>query len=553
MSVNLHSADLAALVLSIGGITLYGMWKSRAKATASEFLSGQHQSSWWAMAMGIIATQASAITFISTPGQGFADGLRFAQFYLGMPLALWVLGAWVVPRYMRSGARTAYEYLEAIYGPRVRGLAAVLFLLSRSLAAGITLYAPAIVLSAVFHWDLSTTVVATGLVVIAYTAFGGYRAVEVTQTAQMAVILIGLVAAWWVLYRGIPTEMGLSGAWSIASAYGHDQVLDWSWNPGSRYTVWSGLAGGFFLAMAYFGTDQSQVGRYLSGKSLGEIRRGFLVTGLVKVPMQLFILSLGLLLLVRMHVSTEPLWHNPAVAQAWSDMPESGPLNAQWDQLQSARAALTAQPETPERQHALAELRQEQQVLKARATDVVAQRAPGLETKDVDYVFLGWALNHMPVGLLGLLLAVIMAGAMSSSSAEINALAATSLIDFGRILRLPETLKASRAVTFAWGMVAMGIALLASLYENLIQLVNLVGSLFYGPMLGIFLCAWLLPKRPPWSVFVAGIAAEGAVLALHGATVAGYVELGFLWYNLIGAVLVVLGALGLPAILFRRK
>ncbi len=551
MSTSLNPWDLAALVLSIGGIALYGMWVSRRKESATEFLSGTHQSSWWAMAMGIIATQASAITFISTPGQGFADGLRFAQFYLGMPIALLVLGAWVVPRYMQSGARTAYEYLEGVFGSRVRGLAAVLFLLSRSLAAGITLYAPAIVLSAVFHWDLGATVVAIGLVVVAYTAFGGYKAVEVTQTAQMAVIMVGLVAAWLVLYQGIPTEMGLKGAWSIASAYGHDQVLDWSWNPESRYTVWSGIAGGFFLAMAYFGTDQSQVGRYLSGKSLTEIRRGFLVTGLVKVPMQLFILSLGLLLLVRMHLSTEPLWHNPAVVSAWKTLPEAASIDAQWAQLQSERAQLAAAPETPKRQAALVALRSEQQNLKAQATSVVKDRAPELETNDVDYVFLGWALNHMPVGLLGLLLAVIMAGAMSSSSAEINSLAATSMIDFGRMLGLRETLATSRWVTLVWGLVAMGIALLASLYENLIQLVNLIGSLFYGPLLGIFLCAWLFPKRPSWAVFTSGIAAEAFVLALHAATVAGHVELGFLWYNLIGAVLVVMLAWILP--IFRRK
>lgn len=551
MNTSLNPWDLAALVLSIGGIALYGMWVSRRKESATEFLSGTHQSSWWAMAMGIIATQASAITFISTPGQGFADGLRFAQFYLGMPIALFVLGAWVVPRYMQSGARTAYEYLEGIFGPRVRGLAAFLFLLSRSLAAGITLYAPAIVLSAVFHWDLTATVVATGLVVVAYTAFGGYKAVEVTQTAQMAVIMIGLVAAWVVLYQGIPDEMGLKGAWSIASAYGHDQVLDWSWNPASRYTVWSGIAGGFFLAMAYFGTDQSQVGRYLSGKSLTEIRRGFLVTGLVKVPMQLFILSLGLLLLVRMHLATEPLWHNPAVASAWRNLPESAPIDAQWAALQAERVHLSVAPDSPERQAALAKLRAEQLELKAQATKVVNERAPELETKDVDYVFLGWALNHMPVGLLGLLLAVIMAGAMSSSSAEINSLAATSMIDFGRMLGLRETLATSRWVTLLWGLVAMGIALLASLYENLIQLVNLIGSLFYGPMLGIFLCAWLFPKRPSWAVFTAGILAEVSVLALHAATVAGHVELGFLWYNLIGAVLVATLAWILP--IFRRR
>ncbi|MEY4650465.1 MAG: hypothetical protein RJA06_538 [Bacteroidota bacterium] len=551
MNASLNPWDLAALVVSTGGIAAYGMWVSRRRESATEFLSGANQSSWWAMAMGIIATQASAITFISTPGQGFADGLRFAQFYLGMPVALFVLGAWVVPRYMRSGARTAYEYLESIFGPRVRGLAALLFLVSRSLAAGITLYAPAIVLSAVFHWDLRSTVVAIGLVVVAYTAFGGYKAVEVTQTAQMAVILVGLVAAWWVLYRGIPSEMGLRGAWSVAATYGHDQVLDWSWNPASRYTVWSGLAGGFFLAMAYFGTDQSQVGRYLSGKSLAEIRRGFLVTGLIKVPMQLFILSLGLLLLVRMHLSTEPLWHNPAVASAWSQMPESEQLNAKWAAVQHSRAQATTAPESPERRAELVALRAEQQKLKSEAAEVVARRAPDLETKDVDYVFLGWALNNMPVGLLGLLLAVIMAGAMSSSSAEINALAATSLIDFGRAAGLRESLSTSRWVTLLWGLIAMGIALLASLYENLIQLVNLVGSLFYGPMLGIFLCAWLFPRRPSWAVFAAGVAAELSVLGLHAATVAGHVELGFLWYNLIGALLVVALAFLLPLI-FRR-
>jgi SSS family transporter len=553
MTTNLGLIDLLVLVFSIGGIALYGMWAARARESATEFLSGNKQSNWWAMAMGIIATQASAITFISTPGQGFGDGLRFAQFYLGMPLAFLVLGIWVVPRYMKSGARTAYEYLEAIYGPRVRGLAAFLFLLSRSLAAGITLYAPAIVLSAVFGWDLKSTVIATGIVVLAYTAFGGFKAVEVTQTAQMAVIFIGLIAAWMVLYRGISSEMDLRGAWSIASAYGHDQVFDFSWNPSSRYTVWSGLAGGFFLAMAYFGTDQSQVGRYLSGKNLGEIRRGFLVTSLIKFPMQLFVLSLGLLLLVQMHLSTEPIWHNPALAKAWQTLPESASMDAEWNQIQQARSELTRTPETPERQLSLMALRAEQKIVKDRASKLVEAKLPKLETNDQDYVFLSWALGSMPVGLLGLLLAVIMAGAMSSSSAEINALTATSIIDFGRIFGLRETLQASRWITALWGFVAMGIALLASLYENLIQLVNLIGSLFYGPMLGIFLCAWLAPKRPSWAVFAAGIAAELAVLALHAANVAGMVDLGFLWYNLIGALLVLGLAFLLPVLSFGRR
>jgi SSS family solute:Na+ symporter len=537
MTASLRPLDLAALVLTIGGIAIYGMWKSRQKATASEFLSGQHQTHWLPMALGILATQASAITFLSTPGQGFGDGLRFAQFYLGMPLALFVLGAWVVPRYMHSGARTAYEYLEGVFGSRVRGLAALLFLTSRSLAAGITLYAPAIVLSALFGWNLKVTVLVIGAVVIVYTAFGGYKAVEVTQTAQMTVILLGLVAAFIVLLQGLPEGFGWSDVWSLNQAYGHTQILDFEWNPASRYTVWSGLAGGFFLAMAYFGTDQSQVGRYLGGKSLTEIRRGFLFTGLIKFPMQLFILSLGLLLLARMHFADEPLWHNPAVAQAWQGMRPD--LDAQWAEVNDQRQKLAAQPATPERQARLAELHDRRNALKAAAVDQVKASAPHLETKDQDYIFLGWALGHMPVGLLGLLLAVIMAGAMSSSSAEINALAATSVIDFGRVLGLRETLQTSRWVTAFWGFAAMGVALLASLYENLIQLVNLIGSLFYGPMLGIFVCAWLF-KRLPWrAVFWGGILAESAVLSLHAATLAGWLELGYLWYNLIGAVLVV--------------
>jgi Na+/proline symporter len=547
----LRPLDLAALVLTIGGIAAYGMWATRRRATASEFLSGAHQTHWLPMALGILATQASAITFLSTPGQGFEDGLGFAQFYLGMPLALLVLGAWVVPRYMASGARTAYEYLEAIFGPRVRGLAATLFLLSRSLAAGITLYAPAIVLSALFGWNLNATVVVIGVVVIAYTTFGGYKAVEVTQTAQMSVILLGLIAAFVILLRGLPEGFGWSDVWALNSAYGHTQILDFEWNPASRYTVWSGLAGGLFLAMAYFGTDQSQVGRYLSGKSLAEVRRGFLFTGLIKFPMQLFILSLGLLLLARMHFEAEPLWHNPAVAQEWQGMRPD--LDAQWAELQAEQHAAAVQPDRPARTERLAALHERRAALKAEAVAEVQRNAPHLETKDQDYVFLGWALNHMPVGLLGLLLAVIMAGAMSSSSAEINALAATSVIDFGRLLGLRETLQASRWITAFWGAAAVGVALLASLYENLIQLVNLVGSLFYGPMLGIFLCAWLLPKRAPMAVFWAGITAELAVLGIHLAGVYGLVDLGYLWYNVIGAVLVAGLVLLLPDRIFRRK
>ncbi len=549
MQSELAAYDWLALAGTLGLIALYGMWKTRQKSTGVEFLTGKHESHWTTIGLGIIATQASAITFISTPGQGFADGLGFAQFYFGMPIALLVIGVWIVPRYMAAGVSTAYGYLERVFGSRVRLLAAALFLLSRSLAAGITLYAPGIVLSAVLGWDLNTTILLTGAVVVFYTVFGGYKAVGVTQTAQMTVIFGGLFAAAYFLLDSLPSGIGLSESWDLMAVYDRTQILDWSLDPANRYTVWSGLAGGFFLAMSYFGTDQSQVGRYLGGKSLREIRIGLTFTSLIKIPMQLFILGLGLLLFTTMHFTEEPLWHNPAVAKVWDQNPYHEPLNKAWHETQALRRdAATAFVAGADNADELKALEMARGQLKQMAVADVKLIYPDLETKDTDYVFLGWALKGLPAGMLGLLLAVILSGAMSSASAELNALSATTVIDFGRVFGWSEqpSLGLSRILTGFWGLAALGVALSASLAENLIQLVNMIGSLFYGPILGLFVCAWLFPKLPENKVFYGGLFAQLTVALLHTANVLGLMDLGYLWYNLIGCVAVVLIAFLTP-------
>lgn len=542
--------DWITLIGTLGAIVFVGIWKTKKNASGSEFLVGKKESHWITIGLGIIATQASAITFISTPGQGFSDGLRFVQFYFGMPIALLIIGLFIVPRYMKSGVMTAYSFLEKVFGNRVRWLAASLFLLSRSLSAGITLYAPGIVLSAVFGWSLSLTIIITGAIVILYTVFGGYKAVGVTQSFQMVVVFCGLFAAGFVLLNDLPENIGLSESWDLMEVYNRTQILDWSIDPSSRYTVWSGLAGGFFLAMAYFGTDQSQVGRYLGGRSMREIRIGLGFTAIIKIPMQLFILGLGLLLFTTMHFSQEPIWHNPSVQSKWNKIEslEVSDINASWENMILLRkknaSNFSKEISGPENQYQndLRSLDQRRDSLKNSAESVIKSRFPGIETKDTDYVFLGWALKSLPVGILGLLLAVILSGAMSSCSAELNALSATSIVDFKQAFGFPQetTILASRVLTSFWGIIALIVALSASLSENLIQLVNIIGSLFYGPMLGLFVCAWVFPKLKNNAVFIGGLVSQLSVLMLHLLNQYNYIQLGYLWYNLIGCLIVLI-------------
>ena len=549
MESSLSSLDWVALIGTLGFITFFGIWKTKNKKTGKEFLVGSKESHWATIGLGIIATQASAITFISTPGQGFADGLRFVQFYFGMPIALLVIGIFVVPRYMSSGVATAYSFLQKVYGNKVRWLAASLFLLSRSLSAGITLYAPGIVLSAVFGWSLNATILITGAIVILYTVFGGYKAVSLTQSFQMLVVFIGLFAAGFVLIQELPDTMSFSKSWDLMAVYDRTKILDWSFDPSNRYTVWSGLAGGFFLAMAYFGTDQSQVGRYLGGKSKREIRIGMSFTALIKIPMQLFILGLGLMLFTTMHFSDEPIWHNPSVQSKWQSIsfPEVNSINRSWESMIYDRRENAIEFSesngsfNQELKNELVLLHQKRDSLKNKAEMLLLNNYPGIETKDTDYVFLGWALKSLPMGLLGLLLAVIFSGAMSSCSAELNALSATSIVDFKETFgkKKETSVFISRALTTFWGFLALIIAMSASLSENLIQLVNIIGSLFYGPMLGLFACAWIFPRFKSFAVFMAGMISQILVLVLHLFNNLDIIHLGYLWYNLIGCICVV--------------
>lgn len=549
MESSLSSLDWVALIGTLGFITFFGIWKTKNKKTGKEFLVGSKESHWATIGLGIIATQASAITFISTPGQGFADGLRFVQFYFGMPIALLLIGIFVVPRYMSSGVATAYSFLQKVYGNKVRWLAASLFLLSRSLSAGITLYAPGIVLSAVFGWSLNATILITGAIVILYTVFGGYKAVSLTQSFQMLVVFIGLFAAGFVLIQELPDTMSFSKSWDLMAVYDRTKILDWSFDPSNRYTVWSGLAGGFFLAMAYFGTDQSQVGRYLGGKSKREIRIGMSFTALIKIPMQLFILGLGLMLFTTMHFSDEPIWHNPSVQSKWQSIsfPEVNSINRSWESMIYDRRENAIEFSesngsfNQELKNELVLLHQKRDSLKNKAEMLLLNNYPGIETKDTDYVFLGWALKSLPMGLLGLLLAVIFSGAMSSCSAELNALSATSIVDFKETFgkKKETSVFISRALTTFWGFLALIIAMSASLSENLIQLVNIIGSLFYGPMLGLFACAWIFPRFKSFAVFMAGMISQILVLVLHLFNNLDIIHLGYLWYNLIGCICVV--------------
>lgn len=549
MESSLSSLDWVALIGTLGFITFFGIWKTKNKKTGKEFLVGSKESHWATIGLGIIATQASAITFISTPGQGFADGLRFVQFYFGMPIALLLIGIFVVPRYMSSGVATAYSFLQKVYGNKVRWLAASLFLLSRSLSAGITLYAPGIVLSAVFGWSLNATILIIGAIVILYTVFGGYKAVSLTQSFQMLVVFIGLFAAGFVLIQELPDTMSFSKSWDLMAVYDRTKILDWSFDPSNRYTVWSGLAGGFFLAMAYFGTDQSQVGRYLGGKSKREIRIGMSFTALIKIPMQLFILGLGLMLFTTMHFSDEPIWHNPSVQSKWQSIsfPEVNSINRSWESMIYDRRENAIEFSesngsfNQELKNELVLLHQKRDSLKNKAEMLLLNNYPGIETKDTDYVFLGWALKSLPMGLLGLLLAVIFSGAMSSCSAELNALSATSIVDFKETFgkKKETSVFISRALTAFWGFLALIIAMSASLSENLIQLVNIIGSLFYGPMLGLFACAWIFPRFKSFAVFMAGMISQILVLVLHLFNNLDIIHLGYLWYNLIGCICVV--------------
>jgi Na+/proline symporter len=550
--------DWIVLTGALAIIVAYGAWRTRGPASSHGFLGGGNQDRWHTIGLSVMATQASAITFLSTPGQAYEDGLRFVQFYFGLPVAMVVLSAVVVPRYYRLRVVTAYELLEQRFDLKTRQLAAFLFLVQRGLSAGITLYAPAIILTTVLGWSLNLTILATGGLVILYTVSGGARAVSQTQKLQILVMIGGLALVFLWLLRGLPPQISFFDALHIAGAMGKMNAVDFSFDLESRYTFWSGLTGGFFLAMAYFGTDQSQVQRYLSGRSVSDSRLGLLFNGLFKIPMQFFILLVGIIVLVLHQFERPPLFFNQIewgrilqTAQAPAALRLEAAHVETFERKRQAVLDLEAALATgniPREERARVDLRASAaaaQALRRQAAVLVGAALPGAETRDTDYIFIGFVLDHLPRGLLGLLLAVILCAAMSSSSAELSALSATTVVDFYRRSLRPGAsdrhyLAAARAFTVAWGLLALAFAAYASLIDNLIQAVNILASLFYGTILGIFLIAFFTRRIRGGSVFLAAILSEAAVIACFAMT-----DLGFLWFNVIGCALVV----GLAAVI----
>ena len=532
----MHALDWIVLITTLAAIVGYGVLKTRRRG-AGELLSGSKDVSLWTIGLGIMATQASAITFLSTPGQAYAEDMGFIQFYFGLPLAVILVSIFFVPAYRKMSAVTAYQFLEQRFDRKTRLFTAALFLMSRGLAAGITIFAPAIVLSAALGVSLNLMIVIIGLIVVFYTVSGGSAAVAVTQKWQMLTILCGMGIAAYLLVDKIPVS--LPQAYDIAGRMGKLNIINTSLDPGTRYTLWSGLAGGLFLSLSYLGTDQSQVQRYLGAENQSTSRFGLLFNGVFKVPMQFSILAIGVLLFVFYQFTQPPIFFNesevkraPIEIQATLDQLE----NRHTDVFEAKREALFQGDWEAVDAH-------KEQLIQLRETYMATLEAnvPNFQRKDTDYVFITFVLNFLPKGLVGLLLAVIISAAMSSTAGEVSALATTTYVDYYQVFRgeAQHPKRVIRSLTLLWGIAAIGVALAAPLYENLIQLVNVLGSLFYGTILGIFLVALFMKHIGGKSIFIAGIVGQFVVFLVHYLNTADLISLGFLWYNVIGSAVVV--------------
>lgn len=533
-------------------IVIYGVWKTRGSKNVEGYFLGDKSMPWWTIGLSVMATQASAITFLSTPGQAYEDGMGFIQFYFGLPIAMVVLSVTVIPIFYKLKVFTAYEYLESRFDVKVRSLAAFLFLVQRGLAAGITIYAPAIVLSSILNWSLTYTNLLIGFLVIIYTVSGGTKAVSQTQKQQMAVMMGGMLIALGVIIYLLSAQITFGDALQVAGKTGKFNLVDFSFDPNNRYNLWSGLIGGFFLALSYFGTDQSQVARYLGGKSITESRMGLLFNGLLKIPMQFLILFIGAMVFVFYQFYQPPLFFNEAgkekviqsnYAGDWEQLEQEFGQNFEKKREKTTLMIEAFRQENEEvgrvHQRELQEMLSHEKNLRKQAKEILEKADPDAETKDTDYIFITFVMKYLPTGLVGLLLAVIFSAAMSSTSSELNALASTSTMDiYKRSIHKTgddqHYLRASKLSTLFWGLIAIGFATFAALLDNLIQAVNILGSLFYGTILGIFLVAFYFKYIRSNAVFIAALIAEAVVIYLFMTT-----EIGFLWFNLIGCFIVI--------------
>ena len=539
--------DWVILSLTLIFIIVYGIWKNNSHKNIKDYIKGGNQASWFTVGLSVMATQASAITFLSTPGQAFNDGMGFLQFYFGLPFAMIIICVFFLPLYHKLKVFTAYEFLEKRFDFKTRTLTAILFLIQRGLAAGITIYAPAIILSVVLGWNTKVLVVIIGLLVILYTLIGGTQAVNVTQKQQMFIIFLGMMAAFIFIVRSLPENLTFSNALQLASMNDKLDVLDFSFDLDNRYTFWSGITGGLFLSLSYFGTDQSQVQRYLSGKSLLESQRGLIMNGFLKIPMQFFILLIGVLVFIFFQFEKTPINFNPYVIEKVKESDKREDFNA----IVTANEIIHLEKQkhlkqkdffiNQQLQSQYLQLEKKAEKNRKDAKKLIEKIEPKVEANDKDYVFIYFILNYLPQGLIGLLIAVILSAAMSSSASEINALSATTLVDIYK--RYKSDLKekhyvwAGKAFTLVWGVISIAFALIGNLFENLIQLINIIGSLFYGTILGIFLVAIFNKSIKENAIFIAAIISEIIVLIVFFSN-----WVSFLWLNVIGALMTVFNA-----------
>lgn len=543
----MSTLDWIVLFGTLVFIVAYGTWKTRGSKTIDSYIRGGNEAKWWTVGLSVMATQASAITFLSTPGQAYADGMRFVQFYFGLPIAMVILCVTFIPIFYKLKVYTAYEFLEKRFDVKTRSLTALLFLVQRGLAAGITIYAPAIILSTMLGWRLDVTNLIIGSMVILYTVSGGTKAVNVTHKFQMLVIMSGMFVAFYLLIDALPQGVSFSDALHVAGASGRLNALDFTFDLNNRYTIWTGILGGLFLHLSYFGTDQSQVQRYLSGKSVKESRLGLVFNGLLKVPMQFFILMVGVMVFVFYQFYQSPVFFNRVGLQEIQNSEyanQFADVQSRYDSASFVKRSIVEgylRALDKENEDGMSEYREEMakkekqlETLREEARQLIAIAQPEAETNDRDYVFITFILDSLPTGLIGLLLAVIFSAAMSSTSAELNALASTTVVDiYQRHLKKDASelhfVSASRVFTLIWGGFAILFATYGSLFENLIQFVNIIGSIFYGTILGIFLVAFYLKKIGGNAVFWAAVLSETIVIFTFLTT-----DIGFLWYNVIG-------------------
>ena len=540
----MEQIDWIILSSTLVFIVAYGVLKTRNNNDINQYLRGGNSSTWWTIGLSVMATQASAITFLSTPGQAFTDGMTFVQFYFGLPLAIIVICMVFIPIYHKLKVYTAYEYLETRFDLKTRTLAAILFLVQRGLAAGITIYAPSIILSSVLGWDLKALNIIIGILVIIYTLSGGTKAVSITQKQQMFVIMSGMFTAFFVIIDSLPENVNFTNALNIAAVGGKLKVLDFSFDLNTRYTFWSGITGGFFLALSYFGTDQSQVQRYLSGKSVRESQLGLLFNAIFKIPMQFFILLVGVMVFVFFQFNPAPIHFNPKAMEVIENKENNSfeKIIKSYNNLSSEKRELQYEfinskdnSEKTELINKIQEIQIEEKNLRNNTKDLISKENSKIEVNDRDYIFLYFIINYLPSGLIGLLLAVIISAAMSSTASELNALSATTVVDIYKRNQTKKRSKkhyvyASKWFTLMWGVIAIMFANFGTLFENLIQLVNIIGSIFYGTILGIFLVAFFSKKINGNNIFWAACTSQVLIFIIYGFT-----EIGYLWLNFFGA------------------